>query len=466
MRRRTPPFYAKRYPLLRVGITLTLTFLVGSQVISSYSRPRLPDPKREPPVVVPTTPNIPPLSVENTPAPKGDGTLPVLGAKSAILIDAQTGQVLYEHDADTPRPIASTTKVMTALLLCEHTRPEDMIVASKFAAETKESSLHLKAGEAVSSYHILRAVLMRSANDACVAVAEHLAHTEAEFAQMMNARASELGATHTHFVNSHGLHNKEHFSSARDLALIGRVAIQEPRIEEVVRTKMCRIERSLDKKDVTLRNHSRFLGKFPGADGIKTGWTIPAGKCFVGSATQNGWRLIAVVLNTKDYIDDTSRLMKYGFENFQPKSAVKAGDMVGTCAISNGEQEKVNVVAKQGLQVISRKGMEQPFVTRLLPVALNAPVNVGAVVGTLELLVDGKPVCSTPVLAQATVLPIKGVSALLHGNPRGKFWTWAMILSIAVVSLRYGTRVTSITKSTLRRWRRIAKSLRSHNSGW
>jgi D-alanyl-D-alanine carboxypeptidase (penicillin-binding protein 5/6) len=374
-------------------------------------------------------------------------------------MDAQTGQVLFEKDADKPRPMASTTKIMTALLLTEHILPHEKIVASKNAAETKESSLHLKAGESLTAYFMLRGILMRSANDACVAVAEHIAHSEAEFAEMMNRRASELGASHTHFTNAHGLHNKNHYSTARDLANIARYAIQEPRIDEVVRLKNCRIERSSDSKDLTLRNHSRFLDKYPGADGVKTGWTIPAGKCYVGSATQNGWRLIAVVLNAKDYVEETATLMKYGFENFAPKPVIKPGDIAGDCPVANGEIGKINVVAQKGLQIVARKGAEQAYTTRLQTATLTAPITAGTVVGTFELFIGDKPVASTPVLAQTSVAELKGIAAFIHGGWRGKFWFMVAILGLAGVFLRYGKRFTPLAKSAVRRWRRFAKSL-------
>ncbi|HLJ55088.1 MAG TPA: D-alanyl-D-alanine carboxypeptidase family protein, partial [Chthonomonadaceae bacterium] len=219
---------------------------------------------------------------------------PVLQSASAILIDASSGQVLYEMNADVERPMASTTKIMTALLFCEAVPDDAIVTASERACKVRDSSLHLKLGEKVKAHDLLRAILMRSANDGCVAAAECAAGSESAFVDRMNARAAQLGALHTHFMNPHGLHDPNHYTTARDLATIGRAAMQVPRIEEVVRTEKTRIDRSINKQDITMRNHSHFLGHYPGADGIKTGWTIPAGHCYVGSATINGWRLISV----------------------------------------------------------------------------------------------------------------------------------------------------------------------------
>ncbi|HXG23294.1 MAG TPA: D-alanyl-D-alanine carboxypeptidase family protein, partial [Chthonomonadales bacterium] len=230
------------------------------------------------------------------------------------MIDAVSGQVLYARNADIPRPPASTTKIMTAILLLEHTRPEDIITASKHACETEGSGLHLKPGEKVSARDMLYALMLRSANDGCVAVAEHIAGSEARFAQMMTAKAREIGATDTTFKNSHGLDSPGHRTTARDLALIARYASIYPEFNEVTRTKFYNLTRSSNSKDVLLRNHAKFLWKFPGADGVKTGYTNPAGRCFVGGATWNGWRLISVVLNSPDVVGETTRLMKYGFQ--------------------------------------------------------------------------------------------------------------------------------------------------------
>ncbi|HLK56427.1 MAG TPA: serine hydrolase, partial [Chthonomonadaceae bacterium] len=173
-------------------------------------------------------------------------TPPVIKAPCAILIDAVSGQVLFEQNADVQRPMASTTKIMTALLFCENVPDTAVITASKYAASIRDSSLHIKEGEKISAHDLLRAILMRSANDGCVAAAEYTSGTEAAFVAKMNERARQLGATHTHFTNPHGLHNPLHYTTARDLALIARAAMEESRICEVVRMQKCRITRSMD----------------------------------------------------------------------------------------------------------------------------------------------------------------------------------------------------------------------------
>lgn len=392
---------------------------------------------------------------------------PEIKAASVILIDAVTGQVLYAKNPDLPRPMASTTKIMTALLFCESVAPGAIVTAGPHACKTRESSLHLKAGERLSAEDMLCAILMRSANDACVAAAEHIAGSEAAFAEKMNARAAALGATHTHFVNSHGLHAKTHYTTARDLALIARAALQEPRIESVVRTRRCRITRSLNRRDVHLRNHSHFLGKFPGADGVKTGWTVPAGHCYVGSATWGRWRLISVVLKSPDYVAETAALMKYGFLNFLPHPIAYAGDPAGICPVANGAQSQVPVVVRNTVQAIGSTDRPLTVERRVRFQEISAPVQAGAVVGALEAHVDGKLVCASPLLAAESIPQHRSMAAHVLGHDHG-IWKNLLLtsglLTGGLVSLRYGRlrqriRFTAAAKGSRRRRRRLAKSL-------
>ncbi len=385
----------------------------------------------------------------------------MIHAACAILVDAVSGQVLYERNADAPRPMASTTKIMTALLFCEHVPDTAVITASPTACAVKESSLHLKKGEKLSAHDLLRAILMRSANDACVDAAEYVAGSEQAFVQMMNDRAAALGCTHTHFTNPHGLNDPDHYTSARDLALIARAAIQEPRISEVVRTRQTRITRSMDKQDVTLYNHSHFLGRFPGADGIKTGWTVPAGHCYVGSVTQHNWRLISVVLKSPDYVHETALLMKYGYANYEPHILAHAGDPAGRCPIQNGAVASVPATVQQKLQVVLRKGAPADLEPQLQYFSPDAPVARGAVVGLYKAVVDGKLICAVPVTAAERVDRAPVTLARTGSSGRSNtLLTMGSIFAVCLVSLRYGSRLPAITKSARRRGRRLAKSLR------
>jgi D-alanyl-D-alanine carboxypeptidase (penicillin-binding protein 5/6) len=420
-----------------------------------------------PPVSTPA-PTVPPPISDPGPAPESAPRSPllppVIHAASSILIDAVSGQVLYEKNADVEHPMASTTKIMTALLFCENVPDDAIITASKYACSTGGSSLHLKPGEKISGSDLLHAILMRSANDGCVAAAEHIAGSEAAFVEKMNAKARELGALHTHFANPHGLNAPDHYTTARDLAAIARAAIAEPRFSSIVRTQFYRINRSKDKNDVTLRNHSHFLGKFDGADGIKTGWTVPAGHCYVGSATQHGWRLLSVVLHSPDYVHETIRLMKFGFSHFAPHVVARAGETVGMCPVKGGVQPEIPVTVRAQVQVVTRKDDSLPLTQRLEVTPEIAPVASGEAVGTLAVYHGAAPAGQVPVVALiADPLP----PVLVH-LPAGSPWKSAAaattIFAMGLVSLRYGTRVAAFTKSARRRGRRLAKSLRGNDN--
>jgi D-alanyl-D-alanine carboxypeptidase (penicillin-binding protein 5/6) len=338
---------------------------------------------------------IPAVAQEASAPPKP----PAIRASAAILMDAESGQILYAKNPDLPRPPASTTKIMTAILLLENTRPEEVITASKRASEVDGSALYLRPGEKVTARDMLYALMLRSANDGCVAVAEHIDGSEGKFTERMNRKAREIGAVNTLFRNCNGLNKPANRTTARDLALMARYAFRYPAFNETVQSRYYTIQRSIVKKDVVLKNHARFLWKFPGADGVKTGYTVPAGRCFVGSATWNGWRLISVVLNSPDIVAETGALMKYGFKSFEVRNIVESGQVCTNVPVKNGRPPLIPVAAKDAIRYAAPKG--QPLNLSLAPrvePAL-APVAAGATVGVLEVFANGKAVGSTPLVA-------------------------------------------------------------------
>lgn len=422
-----------------------------------------------------TTPRnpVPPAAAVVTPPPTEELDLPPLHppdikAVSAILIDAVSGKVLYEKNADARRPMASTTKVMTALLFCEGIKDGDIITASPKACAVRESSMHLKPGEKVTSHDMLRAILMRSANDGCVAAAEAVAGCEAAFVARMNQKAAQLGLTNTHFMNPHGLHDPKHYTSARDLAMIGRAAMQQDRIRDVVRTETYKIVRTINTKDVLMRNHSHFLGHYEGADGIKTGWTIPAGHCYVGSATHNGWQLISVVLKSPDYVHETAEMMSFGFANFAPHELAKAGEVAGECIVQKGERPTVPVSVPKAIQYVSRIGETPTFARHITLVPAVAPIVAGSSLGSLEVMVGGRQIAASPLVATEAI-PAARPIVKAQGGLGGRFLALTGIFAAVLVSLRYGTRQktrsTTFTKGPRRRRRRFAPSLRDDDYG-
>ena len=277
-----------------------------------------------------STIQVPPT--KTSPAPD-----PTVGAASAVLMDADTGQVLYTKNPHVKRPIASTTKIMTAILIIENCGMNDIITASKNASETPFTSLNLKPGEKITVKDLLTGMLIRSANDAAVAAAEHIAGTAPKFAAMMNKRAAEIGCTDTHFVTPNGLYDPNHYSSAYDLCLMAKCALKYPVFDEAVNTRKYTLaSRTINKKDMVVFSKSKFLKDYPGADGVKSGYIKQAGYCFVGSATRDGWRLVSSVLKSENSGSDTGALMDYGFDNFQAVNVARA------------DSDRVNVEIKGG----------------------------------------------------------------------------------------------------------------------
>ena len=324
---------------------------------------------------------------------------PVVGARSYVLLEARTGQVLLAHRPHEPRPPASTTKILTALIVLEHLRPDDVVVVSRRASLQREgSSIGLEVGERRTVRELLYALLVKSANDAAVALAEAVDGTVERFVARMNRRAQALGARHTHFTNPHGLHDPAHVTTAYDLALIARAAMRNPTFREIVRTQV--YEYVGLGGPMRLVNGNRLLGRYPGADGIKTGWTVESGRCLVASATRNGRRLVAVLLNAPQVFQDAARLLDYGFGAFELRTFVRRGEVVGRVALSDGVALTA-VAAKDLVASVSQNAWTHLRVSYRPD--LRAPIQAGEVIGRVEAWAGGRRLGQVALLAGETV---------------------------------------------------------------
>ena len=375
---------------------------------------------------------------------------PKIAAASAILVDAVTGDVLYEKACRKRRPPASTTKMMTAILALENGKLDQSVCASPYASRTPFGSLNLKPGEQLSLNDVMYAMLLRSANDGAVCIAENVAGSEKKFVELMNKKAKEIGTKQTHFANPHGLQNKYHYSTAYDLALIARYAVGIPEFNEMVRTKKIRIERSINTLDVTLKNTANFLWKFDGADGIKTGYTRQAGHCFVGSATRDGWRLIAVVLKSKSAGEDTAALMNYGFKYFQGVVFVRKNDVVvPKVPVAGGVVEHVDLVAAGNLaKTLPRSAQAVPKIETELD-HVSAPIKKGEKLGTLTGYLNGEKIGTVDLVAAESI--DRTVAATI----------WLLVRSVLTVSgivlVGFVTYGTAVAKTARRRRRGFKK---------
>lgn len=344
-----------------------------------------------------------------------DVMAPKVKAKSAILVEAETGQILYARYPDVQRPPASMTKVMTAILLLEHADLEDYVVASQKAASTGNSSMNLRVGEKIKVRDLLHAILLRSANDGSVAAAEHVAGSEQAFAKMMNKKAKELGAMKTHFVNSHGLHHPDHVTTARDMAIIVRYAMLNPTFCEIVCKSKAVIERSKNKEDLWMINHAKFLKLYPWADGVKTGYTRQAGFCFAGSATRDGRRLLTVVMNSDDRDNDTITLMEHGYQNWELLQFGKSGEVVGRVKVEGGAEAEVPVILARDAVWSVQKTPSGVSRWELELEEVSAPLEAGRIVGHAVLKRGDEEIRSVPVVVAQAVVEQTSPNLLVWG---------------------------------------------------
>ncbi len=338
------------------------------------------------------------------PPPADAASAPSVTADAAVLIDARTGRVLYAKAANTPRAPASTTKMMTALIALEQGNPDATVTVGRRAAATPGSSAGLRAGERYTLAALLRGLLLRSGNDAAVAIAEHVAGSVRDFAALMNARAQALGLRNTHFVNPHGLTEPFHYSSAYDLARIARAGLKLPAFAAIVDSATAqisgydRLQRAFHRE---LRNTNQLLLAYDWVDGVKTGTTRAAGNCLVASGTRGGLRLIAVVLHSDHRWGDALQLLQWGFAHFSDRT-LPAGAVVGRVAVRAAARRGASVAAVSAGALAVPVALSELPRTRLrleLPATLTAPVRAGQVVGKAVLERAGEVLGQVPLVA-------------------------------------------------------------------
>ncbi len=276
-------------------------------------------------------------------------------AKACVIIDERSGRVLLSHHADTPLPMASTTKVMTALLALERGNLSDPVTCGRNAFGVPGTSIYLSLGETLTLEQMLYGLMLQSGNDAAVAIAEHIGGTAEEFCRMMTDRARELGCTDTVFLTPHGLPCDGHHTTAHDLALIAREAMTHETFRAIVSTRRAKIPWQGRDYDRVLNNKNRLLATYEGATGIKTGYTRAAGRCLVFGAERNGMRIIGVVLNCSDWFDEAARLMDTAFAEYEAITLLRAGDCLRTLPVELSGGGEVSAVLAADLACVAEK---------------------------------------------------------------------------------------------------------------
>ena len=342
-----------------------------------------------------------------------------VAAKGAVLIEGASGRVLFAQNADEAYPMASTTKLMTCLLALENCSLDEPVTAGKNAAGVPGTSIYLSEGETLTLEQMLYGLMLRSGNDAAVAIAEHVAGDVERFAARMNARAAELDAN-AHYVNPHGLDADGHRASALGLARIMRECLRHEEFRAITGTQRKIIPWVGNEYSRVLENKNRLLHTYAGATGGKTGYTGKAGRCLVFSAERDGMELIGAVLNCPTWFDTAAALLDYGFENYHLETPLRAGQTAVEAPVAGGERDTVTAVAGGELAAPVRTG-EHYAVHYDFGEGVRAPVARGQTLGRAVLAVNGETVAECPLLAAEAVGEFSLLNALREAVRR-----WAL----------------------------------------
>lgn len=323
---------------------------------------------------------------------------PYISSPCYCLMDGESGQLILSSNGDETRPVASTVKMMTAILSVEYASMYEEATVSSHAAQTPEYSIGLKAEQKIAVGELLKVALIRSSNDAAMVLAEHIAGDEGFFAHLMSKKAFLIGASNTRFSNASGLPGGEQFSTCNDLAQIGRYAQSHPQIKELVATRQSEFKHPSYSQPLRISNTNSLLGSYQGADGIKTGTANAAGKCLVASATRDGRHLIAVVLKSSDRAGDCMRLLNYGFKESYYQQIINASTPFKELRVLKGQTPKVKIYPARDLYLWV--GDNSPDIEKKVNMKyeLQAPLSKGQEVGSLVVYADGKLVESMPLL--------------------------------------------------------------------
>lgn len=355
-----------------------------------------------------------------SPVSRSKAELVDISAEAALVLDWNSGRILYARNPHLPLPMASTTKIMTALLALEKGSLQDIVITSARAAETGGSSIWLEEGEKKTLEELLYGLMLRSGNDAAVAIAEHISGSVDSFAKLMTRRAKELGAQNTVFQNPHGLHHPEHYTTAYDLVLFSAQAMGLENFRRIIAAPSILISWPGHPWDRCLYNQNKLLDIYPGAEGIKTGWTTPAGRCFIGAARQGNRRLISVVLDAPQMWEDTVSLLDFGFQNFNYTCLIHQGQYLKSAAVIKSTSEKVKVTAADNFYYPLKKNEEKWITYRyLLKEPYKAPLKQGEKIGKVEINLEKEIIGVVDLLAGQDIEKI-GFWQQLQKMPGGR----------------------------------------------
>jgi D-alanyl-D-alanine carboxypeptidase (penicillin-binding protein 5/6) len=357
-----------------------------------------------------------------------------IAAKSAVLMDAVSGTVLYEQDSHTQLPPASVTKVMTMLLICEaidsgRVTTDDTVTISDHAASMGGSQMYMEPGETHTLDELLTGISMVSANDACVAAAEYISGSSDIFVENMNKRAAELGMKDTHFVNTNGLPVADHYTSAYDIAVMSSELLKHDVILDYLKNQSGTsvVGKNADKQTtLEMVNTNKLLRSYNGAIGIKTGFTQDAGYCLSAAAERSNLRLVAVVLGCESSavrFSEAARLLDYGFANYEAVQIADKNELVGSATVDKGMAGFTDLRTNEKIQVLVPKGGASDISFSIVPEkSLSAPVKEGQKAGVITVTKNGEPIAEYELSADTDInkadyktLVIRSIEELMKG---------------------------------------------------
>ena len=322
-----------------------------------------------------------------------------ISARSAILIDAHDGKILFEKNPRAKMGMASTTKIMTALVITDSCDLTESVEIDARAVGVEGSSIYLTAGETLSVEQLLYALLLASANDAAVALALHVCGSIEAFVDKMNEKSIALGLTDTHFVNPHGLYDEAHYTTAYDLAIIAKAALENDTVKKIASTYKTTIPLANGEGTRVLVNHNKMLKLYDGAIGVKTGFTKKTGRTLVSAAERDGLRLIAVTLNAPNDWNDHTLMLDHGFENYTRLTFFEAGEFRYVLGICGGKEEYAVLTNSKPIELTLRKEHgKESYTVETCSRFICAPINAEAELGRVVFECDGQTV-SSPLIA-------------------------------------------------------------------
>lgn len=306
--------------------------------------------------------------------------LPKISAECACVIEADSGTLLYEKNADTKHAMASTTKIMTAIVALETCSPDEIVDVSINASNTEGSSIYIEAGEKIRMEDLVYGLMLNSGNDAAVAIAEHISGNSEAFCVLMNDKAKQIGAFNTSFKNPNGLFEDNHYTTASDLAKITQYALKNDVFKNIVSTKNASAEIIGTSRKLYFKNHNKLLWDYKGAIGVKTGYTKDTGRCLVSAAERDGCTIIAVTLDAPSDWNDHQKLLDFGFSMVEPRIIIEENQVLRSFKI---EDKYYDFLAARSCTLFMKKGSLGATVSINLPESLKAPLNKGEKVGTV-----------------------------------------------------------------------------------